>query len=142
MSAPDQIVHASCVAIGGRAVLLAGPSGAGKSDLALRLIDRGARLVSDDYTELRYAAGRLLARAPGRIAGRIEMRGVGIIEREPVVDSPVCLYADLSRPPERLPEAATERIAGVDIPAVALAGLEPSAPLKLEQALLRFGLSM
>jgi serine kinase of HPr protein (carbohydrate metabolism regulator) len=142
VSEPDQIVHASCVAIGGRAVLLAGPSGAGKSDLALRLVDRGARLVSDDYTELRRAGGRLLARAPARIAGRIEMRGVGIVEREPVVDAPVCLYADLSRPPERLPEAAAERLAGVDIPAVALAGLEPSAPLKLEQALLRFGLSM
>ncbi|MFN3389305.1 MAG: HPr kinase/phosphorylase, partial [Allosphingosinicella sp.] len=48
----SETVHASCVAIGGRAVLIAGRSGSGKSDLALRLIDRGARLVSDDYTIL------------------------------------------------------------------------------------------
>jgi len=42
------LVHATAIAIDGRAVLLRGPSGAGKSDLALRLIDAGARLVADD----------------------------------------------------------------------------------------------
>ena len=36
------LVHATAVAIDGRAVLLRGPSGSGKSDLALRLIDAGA----------------------------------------------------------------------------------------------------
>ena len=139
---PDEIVHASCVAIGGRGVLLAGPSGAGKSDLALRLIDRGAELVSDDYTELRGVAGRLLARAPATIAGKIEMRGVGVIEMEPAADVPVCLYADLGSAPERLPEPAAIRIAGIDIPVVAATALEPSAPLKLEYALVHFGLPL
>jgi serine kinase of HPr protein (carbohydrate metabolism regulator) len=138
--ATDALVHASCVAIRGRAVLLAGRSGAGKSDLALRLVDRGAFLVSDDYTELRLWGGRLLARAPATIAGRIEVRGVGIVDMEPASDVPVCLYADLEARPERLPEAATIRLAGEDIPLVALAALEPSAPLKLEYALVRFGL--
>jgi serine kinase of HPr protein (carbohydrate metabolism regulator) len=142
MTGPDALVHASCVAIGGRAVLLAGRPGAGKSDLALRLIDRGAALVSDDYTELRRAGGRLLARAPATIAGKIEVRGVGIVEIEPAVDVPVCLHVDLDRAPERLPEAATARLAGADIPSVAIAALEASAPLKLEQALLRFGLPL
>jgi serine kinase of HPr protein (carbohydrate metabolism regulator) len=139
---PDEIVHASCVAIGGRAVLLAGRSGSGKSDLALRLIDRGAALVSDDYTELRGAGGTLLARAPAKIAGKIELRGVGLIELEPAADIPVCLYADLDAPPERLPEAATIRLAGLAIPRIALAALEPSAPLKLEYALVQFGLPL
>jgi len=139
---PDEIVHASCVAIGGRAVLLGGRSGAGKSDLALRLVDRGASLVSDDYTELRAAAGRLLARAPAAIAGRIEVRGVGIVDVEPTADVPVCLYADLDSPPERLPDAASLRIADCEIPRIALAALEPSAPLKLEYALVRFGLPL
>jgi serine kinase of HPr protein (carbohydrate metabolism regulator) len=140
--APDFLVHASCVAIRGRAVLLAGRPGAGKSDLALRLIDRGAALVSDDYTELRRSGGRLLAQAPETIAGKIELRGVGLVEMTPAADVPVCLYADLERAAERLPEAETIRLAGEDIPLVALAALEPSAPLKLEYALVRFGLPL
>jgi hypothetical protein len=139
---PDAIVHASCVAIGGRAVLLAGRSGAGKSDLALRLVDRGAALVSDDYTELRRVGDTLLARAPPTIAGRIEVRGIGLVELAEAAAVPVCLYADLDSSPERRPEAAAIRLAGVEIPLVALAALEPSAPLKLEYALVRFGLPL
>jgi serine kinase of HPr protein (carbohydrate metabolism regulator) len=139
---PDALVHASCVAIGGRGVLLAGRPGAGKSDLALRLIDRGAALVSDDYTELRRSGGRLLARAPATIAGKIELRGVGIVELAAAADVPICLHADLDRAPERLPEAETVRLAGQDVPSVALAALEASAPLKLEQSLARFGLPL
>jgi serine kinase of HPr protein (carbohydrate metabolism regulator) len=139
---PDALVHASCVAIRGRAVLLAGRPGAGKSDLALRLVDRGAALVSDDYTELRRWGGRLLARAPATIAGRIEVRGVGIVDLEPAVDVPVCLYADLDSPPERLPEESSLRLADCEVPRVALSALEPSAPLKLEYALVRFGLPL
>jgi serine kinase of HPr protein (carbohydrate metabolism regulator) len=142
MSGPDALVHASCVAIDGRAVLLAGQPGAGKSDLALRLIDRGGALVSDDYTELRRSGRRLLARAPATIAGRIELRGVGLVELEAAADMPVCLHADLDRSPARLPEPETVRLAGIDIPSVALVALEPSAPLKLEQALARFGLPL
>jgi serine kinase of HPr protein (carbohydrate metabolism regulator) len=139
---PDEVVHASCVAIGGRGVLLAGRSGAGKSDLALRLIDRGAELVSDDYTELRGVGDVLLAQAPPTIAGRMEIRGIGLIDMPSVAGVPICLYADLDRAPDRLPEAATIRFAGLDIPLVALAALEPSAPLKLEYALVNFGLPL
>ena len=138
----DALVHASCVALGGRAVLLAGRPGAGKSDLALRLIDRGAILVSDDYTELRRSGGRLLARAPATIAGKIEVRGVGLLILDSVADVPVCLYADLDSAPERLPEPATISLAERHVPRIALAALEPSAPLKLEQALVRFGLPL
>ena len=72
-------IHASCVAIGGKGVLILGDSGAGKSDLALRLIDDGAKLVADDRTELYAARGTLCARAPKSIAGLIEVRGLGII---------------------------------------------------------------
>ena len=58
------LVHATCVALDGAGVLLRGPSGSGKSDLALRLIDGGARLVADDQVALSAEAGRLVARAP------------------------------------------------------------------------------
>jgi serine kinase of HPr protein (carbohydrate metabolism regulator) len=139
----SETLHATCVAIGGRGVLLRGRSGSGKSDLALRLIDRGARLVSDDYTILFEANGRLRARAPERIAGKLEVRGVGIVTMAAAADIPVCLIADLDRPLERLPEGTEAApLLGFSIPAVPFAALEASAPLKLEQALLRFGLAL
>ena len=125
-------VHASCVAIDGRAVLLGGRSGSGKSDLALRLIDRGAVLVSDDYTAVRRCDGRLWAAAPATIAGRIEVRGVGIVAMPAVAEAPVALYLDLDRMPTRMPEPERRRFAGVDVPAAALAPLEPSAAIKVE----------
>ena len=139
----SETVRGTSVAIGGRGVLLRGSSGSGKSDLALRLIDRGACLVSDDYTCVRVERGRLLAAAPATIAGRIEMRGVGIVERPAAGDVPLCLVLDLDAVPDRLPEQAGEsRILDVPLPALALAPLEPSAPLKVEAALLRFGLPL
>ena len=137
----EETVHASCVAIGGRGVLIAGPSGSGKSDLALRLIDRGALLVSDDYTALRIEGPRLIASAPATIAGLIEVRGVGIVERERSGEVPVCLLADAGAAVERLPEPRSRAILGIDLPWIAIAALEASAPLKLESALHRFGLA-
>lgn len=135
------LIRGTTIAIGRRGVLLRGPSGCGKSDLALRLIDRGAMLVSDDYTEVRAEEGRLFARAPTSIAGRAEMRGVGILELPATSDVPLCLVAELDRTPQRLPEGApTVDVAGISIPAVALAALEASAPLKLEAALRLYGL--
>jgi serine kinase of HPr protein (carbohydrate metabolism regulator) len=139
----SETVHATSVAIGGRGILIRGRSGSGKSDLALRLIDRGARLVSDDYTIVSARDGRLWADAPETIAGKLEVRGVGILEVAPARDVPVCLIADLDVIPERLPDVATEEtLLGNVIPAIGLAALEASAPLKLEQALLRFGLPL
>jgi serine kinase of HPr protein (carbohydrate metabolism regulator) len=138
-----ETVHATCVAIGGRGVLIRGRSGRGKSDLALRLIDRGARLVSDDYTILSASDGGIRAAAPATIAGKLEIRGIGIVELAAESDVPVCLVADLDDAPERLPETA-KPIVLLDaiLPAIAIAALEASAPLKLEQALLRFGLPL
>ena len=90
-----ETVHASTVATGGRAVLLSGPSGSGKSDLALRLIDRGFTLVSDDQTVVMREGDRLIASAPPTIAGKLEVRGLGIVEMETLTDVPIalCNYA-------------------------------------------------
>ena len=136
------LVHASCIAIGGRAVLISGRSGSGKSDLALRLIDRGAGLVSDDYTALEPQAGWLLASAPERIAGKLEIRGIGIVDLNPLADVPVALLVDLDLAPERMPDSATRPLSGIKIPVIGLAALEASAPIKVESALLRFGLPL
>ena len=140
-SLSSETLHASCVSRGGRAVLIAGRSGAGKSDLALRLIDRGAKLVSDDYTLVRRIDGRLVASAPGTIAGKMEVRGLGILTLPTASDQPVSLFVDLDRDVDRLPAPdRTIRIAGVDVPAMAANGLEASAPIKIELALDQIGL--
>jgi serine kinase of HPr protein (carbohydrate metabolism regulator) len=136
----SETVHASCVALGERAILLTGPSGSGKSDLALRLLDRGAILVSDDYTVLTANRGTLLATAPAAIAGRIEVRGVGLVEIGHESGFPVSLVVDLDAPPERMPTGQTRAIAGVTLPLVAIAPFEASAPIKVELALLHLGL--
>ncbi|WP_404369597.1 HPr kinase/phosphorylase [Sphingomonas sp. MMS24-J45] len=129
-------LHATSVAIDGRAVLLTGPSGAGKSDLALRLIDRGAVLISDDQTEVRVEDGNLIAVAPVTIAGKIEVRGLGIVEVAAVGDVAIALVVILGEPVERMPpENVTRIVAGIALPAVALDAFEVSAPIKVELAL-------
>jgi serine kinase of HPr protein (carbohydrate metabolism regulator) len=131
-------IHATAVAICGHGVLLTGPSGAGKSDLALRLIDRGAKLISDDQTELTLVDGRLLAAASATIAGKIEVRGLGIVELAAVADISVALVIALGGPVERMPEAGVTRtIAGVTLPACVLDPFETSAAIKVELALAR-----
>ncbi len=128
-------IHATTVAIDGRAVLIQGPSGSGKSDLALRLIDRGALLVSDDYTELFRRGDTLVARAPATIAGRIEVRGVGIASLLATGETPVALIVRLDRQPDRLPEARRRPLLDVEVPEMALDPFPASAPIKVELAL-------
>jgi HPr kinase/phosphorylase len=135
--APPHIqIHASCVELGGTGVLLLGQSGSGKSDLALRLIDAGARLVADDRTELRRDGARLIASPPPTIAGRMEVRGVGIVPLAHVAECVVGLAVDLvaSARVERLPAAQSRAWLGIDLPLLALDPFEASAPAKLRLA--------
>jgi serine kinase of HPr protein (carbohydrate metabolism regulator) len=130
------LLHATAIAIDGRAVLLRGASGSGKSDLALRLIDAGARLVADDQSELRREGDRIIARAPPTIAGLVEVRGIGILRIESLAEAPVALIVDLVAPEavERLPEPRHETIFGVAVPLLELAPFEASAAAKLRFA--------
>lgn len=132
----SETLHVSCVAIGDRAVLIEGRSGAGKSDLALRLIDRGARLVSDDYTLVVRDGQALLATAPTSIAGKIEVRGIGIMALPHVERVPVALLVELRDDVERMPlDMPVRTIAGVKVPGIAIEGHYASAPIKVEMAL-------
>ncbi|HWD59180.1 MAG TPA: HPr kinase/phosphatase C-terminal domain-containing protein [Stellaceae bacterium] len=133
----SMLVHATAVAVDGCAVLLRGPSGSGKSDLALRLIDAGARLVADDQSRLSREGDAVMVRAPQPIAGLIEVRGLGIVKLDALPAARLVLIADLvaSERVERLPEPSSETILGLAIPVVAIAPLEASAPAKLRLAL-------
>jgi len=134
-------VHATAVAIDGRAILIAGPSGAGKSDLALRLLDRGFKLVSDDQTLVRRDGDRLIASAPPTIAGKLEVRGIGIVEMETVRDVPVALVVELATEVARLPDDNRERqLLGIGVPLINLDAMTASAPSKVALALDRLGL--
>ena len=133
------LVHASCVAVAGEGVLLRGAPGAGKSDLALRLIEGGARLVADDQVALTSSGETLLAASPSRIAGLLEVRGIGIVSMEFVQQCPVHLVVDLVKPDavERMPEAAAVNLCGHRIAQAVLAPFEASAPAKVRLALSR-----
>lgn len=137
MSRATQLCHATCVSLNGAGVLLLGPSGSGKSDLALRLVEAGqALLVADDAVDLSVAGGVPVARAPGRLLGLLEVRGVGILPVPHVEAAPVRLAVRLGgAAPERLPEPETEDVAGVAVPLIRLDALEASAPAKLRLAL-------
>lgn len=131
-------VHATCIAVpdpegGWSGLLLRGAPGSGKSDLALRLLDGGARLVADDQTELRRIDGALVACAPVALAGKIEVRGIGIMDVPWLESVAVTLVCDLVNGGEvaRLPEPRHVTIADVALPLLAVAPFEASAAAKL-----------
>jgi serine kinase of HPr protein (carbohydrate metabolism regulator) len=137
----SETLHASTVAIDGRAVLILGISGSGKSDLALRLIDRGFTLVSDDQTVVQKRGERLYASAPATIAGKLEIRGLGIVDMPAVGDVAVALAVELTSAIQRLPDDSRERmICGLGVPLISIDALTASAPSKVAIALDRFGL--
>jgi serine kinase of HPr protein (carbohydrate metabolism regulator) len=135
------------VALGPNAALIRGRSGSGKSDLALRFLALAPEpglepyLVADDQVWVeRQADGSLLAFAPPNLAGRIEVRGLGIVDMPHREEARLTLVIALVAPEEvpRMPPDTPDRItlAGVAVPVVKLAPFELSAPLKLKLALL------
>ncbi len=139
----SEMLHATCVAYDGRAVLLIGPSGSGKSDLALRLFDRGFGLVSDDQTMVRKEGARLIASAPLTIAGKMEVRGLGIVEIPALGDTPVALVVELTSDIQRMPDDSRKRtILGVEIPLFAVDAMTASAGAKVALALKKMGLRL
>ncbi|MGE4062499.1 MAG: HPr kinase/phosphorylase [Rhodospirillaceae bacterium] len=129
-------IHGTCVSIGDTGVLIRGPSGAGKSDLALRLIDRGAVLVSDDYCEVEARDGTITLRAPAPIAGRMEVRGLGIVVLAHRPSARLGLIVDLAPHTsiERLPEKNTEDLAGVPVRWICVDPTHASADAKIRLA--------
>lgn len=141
---PDahNVVHATSIALNGRAALICGPSGSGKSDLALRCLMQGgnhlvkdqAELVADDYTVLRVDKGEVFLSAPESIRDRLEVRGIGVVPVKAIEEARLVLVVELTqaRHIERLPDPLPRReIAGVSFPVLRLAAFEASAAPKL-----------
>lgn len=109
----SQIIHASCVALEGRGLLILGASGAGKSSLALSLMALGARLVADDRTILTAGGNALIATCPPSLRGLIEARGVGILHADPVDSVALVLAVDMDQTEaQRLPPFRSITFAG------------------------------
>jgi serine kinase of HPr protein (carbohydrate metabolism regulator) len=109
--------------------------------LALRLLDRGFSLVSDDQTIVKKDGNRLLASAPPTIAGKLEIRGLGIVNMEHVENVPVALIVELTSDIQRLPDDSRERpILGIKLPLITIDAMTASAPSKVAVALDRMGL--
>lgn len=130
-------LHASCVSIGSKGVLLMGEPGMGKSDLALRLIDRGAKLVADDQVELILKGRNILASCPKSIVRLLEVRGVGIFQMPIRKSAVVALVIQLAKQEwiERLPYPEPYLCEGISIPQLRLCAFEHSAVIKVEMAL-------
>ncbi len=143
------LIHASCIAIGGHGVLLLGAPGTGKSDLVLRLLDhhgsgisgrmRGAEFVADDQVVIRRDGGKLLASAPAALAGKLEVRGLGIVSLRALAEAPLALAVRLTMASEidRLPDLEASRfdILGTGVPLIFIDPEKPSAPARIRAAL-------
>ena len=117
LSAPSEILHATTVALVGKAVLILGASGTGKSALALDLMSRGAELVADDRTIVSAHGGQLIAEVPDTISGQIEARGIGILNARPAGPTPIALAVCLDNEEQaRLPKHYTFARFGVTVP--------------------------
>jgi len=78
--APRLLMQGTLLEVFGLGVLLQGKAGMGKSEIALSLIKRGHRLVSDDVTWMRRdSTGAVIGSAPEITRHHMEIRGVGII---------------------------------------------------------------
>lgn len=132
------MVHATCIAFDGRAVLLRGPSGSGKSDLALRAIAEGAQLIADDQVVLARSGEHVIASAPSALCGMIEIRGLGIMRVEAATEAEIALVADLvgAASIDRLPDRRDCELLGIGLPWLALAPFQSSAVAKLRFALM------
>ncbi len=112
------LVHGTCVELSGIGVLLRGASGSGKSDLALRLIDGGGFLVSDDQVAVECVADHLVAQAPTELSGMFEVRGVGVVRLPFAERAFLGVTVDLveRNKIERLPTPQIWEFLGVKVP--------------------------
>lgn len=135
--------QSTCVAVGGRAILVEGAPGMGKSSLALALIDRGALLVGDDSVMLEEHQGVLYAMPHPNTRGLLEVRGVGLVRMAVEARVPVALLLHLDESaPRHVETTPTVDMGGVAIPCITLWPGASALALRAELALKNHGLSV
>lgn len=114
-----------------------GASGAGKSDLALRLIDAGAELVADDQVMVAGDEGGLFAAPAPKLAGLLEVRGIGVVTLSHLAQARLRLAVMLvtRAEVERMPEAQFYCCAGQQLPLLSLHGFDRATEAKIRLAL-------
>lgn len=146
--AEGKSIHGTCVSIGGIGFLLLGPPGSGKSDLALRLIDqqglgldsvaKPSQLVADDQVRLRRDGDAIVASSPVALAGRLEVRGLGVMAVPHLPEVKLAAVVKLLPAAEidRLPDlgAARHELLGIALPLLAVDPQAASAPARLRAA--------
>ena len=133
------LANVTCVSVGGGCLLFEGPPGRGKSTLALALIDRGGVLVGDDGVALEVREGRLWATPPPNIAGKLEVRGVGIVEMD-TAEAPLALILTLDPDAPRMPEPSSRKLLDHEIPAIPFRPGDAAQAMRAELALEHFEL--
>jgi serine kinase of HPr protein (carbohydrate metabolism regulator) len=130
---PHNQLHATCVSVDGKGILILGPSGSGKSDLALRLIDGGAVLVADDRVDISRQEEALIASAPANLGGMLEVRGIGIVRLPHSEQVSLRLMVELvgRDEVERMPEARFWDCLGLQLPLLSLNAFEHSVCAKI-----------
>lgn len=141
---PVPTIHASCVSVGGRGVLIRGASGTGKSHLAFALLLAGGsgrvppvELVADDRVLLTPRDGQLIARAPDALAGLLEIRGAGLRRLPYRAEVALDLVVDLkAADAARLPAPEARHVVLEGVPLARLAVLAPGDGVQQVLALL------
>ena len=131
-------VHATAISLPAGGVLLTGPSGAGKSSLAYRLVARHtARLVADDRVRLVAHENALYAEPPARLAGLMEVRGIGILRMDYLALAQLDLAVELvaANAVPRIAEPYYLESAGRHLPLIRLHAFDSDIHAKIDLAL-------
>ena len=125
--------HSTSVVIEDCGIMIVGDSGCGKSDLALRLIDSGATLISDDITICKKRINGIFLYSPKETKGLLEVREIGIITVPFIENVKLSLLVELiDKEGERMPEKEKKILLGVKIPKIQIFGKNPSSVAKVK----------
>ena len=125
--------HSTSVVIEDLGILIRGQSGSGKSDLALRLIDSGATLISDDLTICKKIGDYLYLYPHSKTKGLLEVREIGIMTVPYVENIKLTLVVELVEEEfERIPGMMSCSILGMKFPKIKIFGKSSSAVAKIK----------